>query len=424
MTFTTLEFLRASRARGLEDRASGSSLHAWSVECACCRPRAGGRLTLRLREDYRDGPARVSCLNGCSEAAILSAVGLGDRLLSGSLLLAPVAAEQDGRRRTLLPYDVDRMALTVPPAVPWLMRPLLARGSMTLLSGQPKAGKSMLGTRLAAGIGNGTSVLGMECEQGTALIIDGENGELVAHQRIHGLGIKPGTLSYHGTNGFSLRASLWEVEEVVAARRPDLVVFDAFRSLTPDEEENDSGTVEAIIGRLRTLARTYPCAVLLLHHFAKAGGPRGSSAFEAAVDNVFDLLRDAQDPTRRRRVLVNRACRIAPEADPIWFTINGEGDGRVDLEAVDPPAKASTARSGPPALEARFVRLLSQHGELQRAELCERAGVAADDGYVSRVLTDAVRSGRLLRPGRGRYAVPASGRSSLPPSAIGGGREG
>jgi len=59
-------------------------------------------------------------------------------------------------------------------------------------------------------------------------------------------------------------------------------------------------------------------------------------------------------------------------------------------------------------------------GELQRAELCERAGVTADDGYASRILTQAVRSGRLLRTGRGRYALPAADRSSLPPSAIGG----
>lgn len=419
MTVTALEFLRASRALGLRDRASESSRHVWSVECVCCGSRAGGRLTVRLTELYDDGPARISCLNGCSREAILGALGLDERAASGSLLM-PVTAELDGRRRTLVPYDVDGMLATVPPPVPWLHRPLLARESVTLLAGQPKTGKSMLGMQLAAGIGAGTPVLGLPCERGTALIIDGENALRIVHERIHRLGIKAGTLSYHGTAGFSLRASLWEVEELVAVRRPDLVVFDSFRSLTPDEEENDSGTVEAIIGPLRTLACRYSCAVLLLHHFAKAGGPRGSSAFGAAVDNAFDLLRDEKDPTRRRRVLINRACRIAPEADPIWFDIRG-GDGeRVTLAAVDPPRKATSASGGPSQLEARFVRLLTQHGELRRAELCERAGVSADDGYVSRVLSQAVSSGRVLRTGRGRYAVPVADRSSLPPSAIGG----
>jgi hypothetical protein len=419
VTVTALSFLRASRARGLKDRASESSRHAWMVECLCCRSRACGRLTVRLTEPYDDGPARISCLNGCSREAILGALGLGERSASGSLL-TPVTAELDGRRRTLVPYDVDGMLATPPPPVPWLHRPLLARESVTLLAGQPKTGKSMLGMQLAAGIGNGTPVLGLPCERGTALIIDGENGPRIVHERIHRLGIKPGTLGYHGTAGFSLRASLCEVEELVAARRPDLVVFDSYRSLTPDEEENDSGTVEAIIGPLRTLACRYPCAVLLLHHFAKTGGPRGSSAFGAAVDNAFDLLRDEKDPTRRRRVLINRACRIASEADPIWFDIRGGDDERVTLEAVDPPRQATSANSGPSQLEARFVRLLAQHGELQRAELCERAGVSADDGYVSRVLSQGVRSGRLLKPGRGRYAAPGTDRASLPPSAIGG----
>jgi len=421
MTVTALAFLRASRARGLKDRASESSRHVWMVECVCCRPRAGGRLTVRLTEPYDDGPARISCLNGCSREAILDALGLGEHASVSPLV--PAAAERD-RRRTLVPYDVESMLVTAPPPVPWLHRPLLARGSVTLLAGAPKTGKSMLGLKLAVGIGHGTPVLGLACEPGTALIIDGENAPRIVHERVHRLGIKPGTLSYHGTDGFSLRSSLWEVEELVAARRPDFVLFDAFRSLRPDEEENDSGTVEGIIGPMRTLACRYPCAVLLVHHFAKTGGPRGSSAFGAAVDNAFDLLRDERDPTRRRRVLINRACRIAPEADPIWFDIQGGEDEEIALEAVDPPRKAKAASGAPSQLEARLIGLLDQHGELRRAELCERAGVSPDDGYVSRVLSQAVRASRIVQPSRGRYALPGRNGSSLPPSAVGGEEEG
>lgn len=209
MTFTTLEFLRASRARGLEDRASASSLHVWMVECACCRPRAGGRLTLRLTEDYRDGPARVSCLNGCSEAAILSALGLGEHASSGSLL-APLAAESgESRRRTLRFYDVDTMLRTQPPPIPWLLPGILARGTLTLLAGQPKTGKSMLGLRFAAAIGHGASVLGRQCEQGRALIIDGENGEEIAHRRASG---RPddGALVFPGIDGRTVTREAWK----------------------------------------------------------------------------------------------------------------------------------------------------------------------------------------------------------------------
>jgi hypothetical protein len=416
---TVPQALKAFAAHGIETRPDERGALAWDAECGVCGHLSDATWPVRITEAWPGGPARVRCISGCDERAILAAVGLGDALAGSPVLPAPVELG-DSRRRALRFYDVDGMLGTVPPPIPWLLPRVLARGTLTLLAGQPKTGKSMLGLRIAAAIGQGAMVLGRQCEQGRVLIIDGENGKEIAHRRVRAFGVKPGTVSYAGTEGFSLRESLWEIEEYIAAFRPALVVLDAFRSLTPGEEENDSGAVEAALAPLRTLARRYKCAVLLLHHFAKAGGPRGSSAFGAAVDNTFHLLRDERDPTRQRRTLTNPECRFAPEAAPISFAISEGDDGSVTLEAVEPPPTTSIARSGPPALEARFVRLLTEHGELSRAELCERAGVSADDGYVSRILTDAVRSGRLLRPGRGRYGLPAPDRSSLPPSAIGG----
>jgi hypothetical protein len=149
--------------------------------------------------------------------------------------------------------------------------------------------------------------------------------------------------------------------------------------------------------------------------------PRGSSAFGAAVDNSLHLLRDERDPTRQRRLLLNPECRFAPEADPLAFTIEGQG-ADLALEVAELPRKTKAPRSGPSQLEVRLTRLLSEHGELRRADLCKLAGVPTDDGYTSRVLTEAVNARRFLRTGRGRYALPAG--SSLPPSAIGGEEEG
>lgn len=419
MSATVPQALAAFAAHGFDTRPDERGALAWDAECSVCGDLSDGLWPVRITEVWPGGPARLRCITGCDERAMLAAVGLRD-VLAGSPVLPAPAELGESRRRTLRFYDVDAMLRTEPPPIPWLLPGILARGTLTLLAGQPKTGKSMLGLRFAAAIGHGATVLGRQCEQGRALIIDGENGEEIAHRRVQAFGVKPGTVSYAGTEGFSLGESLWEIEEYIAARRPDLVVIDSFRSLTPGVEENDSGAVEAVLALLRTLARRYGCAVLLLHHFAKAGGPRGSSAFGAAVDNTFHLLRDERDPTRQRRTLTNPECRFAPEADPISFAISEGEDGRVTLEAVEPPPRASTERSGPPALEARFVRLLAQHGELQRAELCDLAGVSANDGYASRVLSQAVRAGRLLQPGRGRYALPGSDRSSLPPSAIGG----
>src|SRR5438105_15332889 len=74
-----------------------------------------------------------------------------------------------------------------PPPVAWLIEGLCARGALSLLAGQPKAGKSLFGLALAGGVAAGGRVAGIACQPGSALVVDAENGAAEIHRRLWAL---------------------------------------------------------------------------------------------------------------------------------------------------------------------------------------------------------------------------------------------
>src|SRR5207302_1172861 len=83
--------------------------------------------------------------------------------------------------------DVEAMRRRRPAPVAWLVEGLAARGALSLLAGQPKAGKSLFALALAGGVAAGERVAGVACRPGRALIVDAENSEAEIHRRLFGL---------------------------------------------------------------------------------------------------------------------------------------------------------------------------------------------------------------------------------------------
>jgi hypothetical protein len=131
-------------------------------------------------------------------------------------------------------------------------------------------------------------------------IIDAENGRYEIHRRVKSLGLPSEGVELHEPEGFDLRHDLADLERVLEADRPDLLVLDAYRSLWGGEE-NDSREVAAVLDPLRNLVRRFDVGALLLHHSGKGnGGYRGSSAIGASAELGFTLARDPGDPESRR----------------------------------------------------------------------------------------------------------------------------
>lgn len=318
-------------------------------------------------------------------------------------------------RPKLRTLDVERMLATEPPPIPWIAEPLLVRGTVTMLVGREGQGKSMLALVLAAAIGHGDTVAGIDCRPGRVLMIDAENGEAEIHRRVRRLGVKPGTLVYVEAERFDLRADLRDVEPLLAHHRPDVLVLDSLRSLAPDLDENDSGPVEAVLGPLRGLSRRHGCATLVLHHAGKASKSyRGSTAIGAAVELGFTLARDGDDP--HRRTLTCWKSRPAPEPPPRTLILQAR-DGRIAIAAAAPATRAP-AGSRTDELADRLAAILAERGVLAWGKLAALAEVEPESGTAKRARRRAIDDGKLAAHGRGLYGPPQG--STVGPAPVGG----
>jgi SpoVK/Ycf46/Vps4 family AAA+-type ATPase len=255
----------------------------------------------------------------------------------------PARHEGKGARHTqtttpkLRVLDIEHMLSTEPPPVPWVVEPLFVAGCVTMIAGREGTGKSMLALALAAAIGHGSSIAGMDCQPGMVLYVDAENGEREAHRRVRGLGVKSGTLSYYEAQGFNLATDIALLDGLVDKHKPSVLILDSLRSLAPGLDENDSKQAEAAVRPVSRLAQATGLPVGLLHHAGKNGHEyRGSTAIGAAVELGFTLSRHEEDPdVRTRRKLACWKSRPAPEAESRWLSLDAS-DGRVLIGEAEP----------------------------------------------------------------------------------------
>jgi len=331
--------------------------------------------------------------------------------------LPDLAKLSGGKLRRL---NVGLMVAEPPPAVPWVVEGLAVEGALTLLTGKPGEGKSLLATALAAGVAQGETVAGLACRLGRALVFDAENGKREIHRRVHTLGLPDHGVEVVEVDGWSLATGLDVLEQALACYCPSLLVLDSFRSLWPGGEENDSGAVAAVLDPLRNLIRRHDAAALLLHHSPKAGGEyRGSSGIAAAVELGFLLSRVVDDPEADRRSLSCFKCRPAPEPDRHWLCLAAER-GLVLIDKATPPDEQQPPERKRDLLAPTLLAVVEQadNGPTSLADLCRAVGRSPKDSSVRRVLSDLQKNGEIEKTPAG-YVRSTKRHGVTVPVAIG-----
>jgi hypothetical protein len=209
-----------------------------------------------------------------------------------------------GLRLQPKPFSYLRLLLREPE---WLWRGFLARGSLTLLSGQPFVGKSTLVSGLLRAMAVGEPFLGQPTQPATALLVNeedetqlGERAELFKLFELHHQ-----YLARRETVRCDWPTLIEQATQAALEADHRLLVIDTFPGLAglSEKQENDAG---AIGERLRPLqqAAAADLSVLFLHHMNAFGQPRGSSAFRGTVDISARLLRSGK----------NRAFRLETQS--------------------------------------------------------------------------------------------------------------
>jgi archaellum biogenesis ATPase FlaH len=186
------------------------------------------------------------------------------------------------------------------PDVDFIVRDILPRGNVVLVTGDPGCGKSFFMLRMGVSIAMGTEFLGCACEATPVLIIDKENPIQLQRQRLRILagGPVPGLKIWGGwlpdpppmlDDARLLR---------IARQERPVIVFDSLVRFH-DVDENSASEMRHVMAHVRRLA-VAGATVILLHHKPKSDESlyRGSSDILAAVDMAFIL--EMEKPGRLR----------------------------------------------------------------------------------------------------------------------------
>jgi AAA domain-containing protein len=317
--------------------------------------------------------------------------------------------EGQERHGTLRLLDVQAMRRQPPPRVPWIVPGLLARGMLTLLTGEAGEGKSLIALAIAAALESQDDFGHLPVEAARTLIVDAENGEHELHRRIDLMGISGTRVEIAATDGFDLARDHGNLADLVEDVGPDLVILDSFRSLWPSGNENDSGEATDVLAGIRSILHDVNAAGLLLHHLPKSsaaygrtssGDYRGASAIRATVDLAFRLERASGDPESGRRKLQCFKSRPAATPDPMWLRL----DEHARVEAAAPyQSKKASPRTD--ELQRRLLPALAGHGPMTLTELARQLGEKPDNRTLRTALERESGRGAIEQTSDGLWAA-------------------
>lgn len=343
----------------------------------------------------------------------------------------PVAAEHIPIPEThvmpTLTFDLrpmDQLADPDDPTGPtrWLWDGYLARGNLTLLTSQWKAGKTTLIAGLLRAMAAGGPFLGRPAAPGRAVVVSEESPDHWA-ERVRAVPVGPHARLV--SRPFPLRPTLeqWfelvaRVEAVSAPEPVDLLVVDTLAAFLPGRTDSDPVAVLDFLAPLRLLSKS-GAAVLVLHHPRKKAAEEGSAArgsgpLLGAVDVVLELHRVSQLPTdanRRRLVGRSRLAGTPPALAYEWTP------GTADFRAVDDVADVRFRENWDQVAGALGAGPRT-HREVLAGWPADRPPPSAPQLY--EWLGRAVRDGRAVRTGAGtktnpfRFALPSERRNGLP----------
>jgi hypothetical protein len=364
----------------------------------------------------------------------------------------PIAAE-DAPDFDASPTAQTLAASTIHPARwEWLWPGRIPLGTLTLFSGDPKLGKSLAALSLIAALSRGGPLPGGDGDApvvapcGSALLLSAEDDpartivpRLIAAgadlDRVHLLaamrdpdfggyaggasgyvpaGERMPTLSPDDLRGIERRA--------LALGDCRLIVFDPVSAYVGGPGLD----VRRVLTPLRQIAERLEAAVLLITHHNKWGGSgtsgkhrvMGSISYVGVCRADFLFLADPDDPTGRRRLMLDNGGNLAAGQPGLVYVIQGKDDDAyvewlpetIDLDADAALARAATAgkigATGKTARRRECEGWLRGHlaGGPKPAKECEQA--ALEGGFTRSVVAAArvALAVRCVRSGFGKGA--------------------
>ena len=262
------------------------------------------------------------------------------------------------------------------PVRPWLVRDMIPLRTVTMLSGDGGAGKSLVAQQLAVAVATESEWLGTLPEAGSVVYVSAEDDEDEVHRRLaditassDGIALadlgrlhiavlagKDAVLAMpDGRSEMTAATPLWAaLVDKVRAIRPRLLIIDNLADAFAGNE-NSRPQARQFVGMLRGLAIECEMAVLIIAHPSLTGlssgsGTSGSTAWSNSVRARLYLDRaksdqgDEPDPDLRiLRVMKANYAATGAEIRMRWqagrFKIEAGGAGAFDRIALEAKAE-------------------------------------------------------------------------------------
>ncbi len=330
------------------------------------------------------------------------------RVTRAETFLSP-AHKSEGAGETKFISAAD-LASRAPEAVPWLVKPWVVLGGITMVSGKAKlAGKTTWTLHLVRAVLEGGEFLGEPATQGPVVYLTEERTSsfVAALRRAHLADHRDLMIRKYRPGGVWMevvRDAVGEAQRIGAR----LIVVDTlpvFAGLAGDNENAAGYAREA----LDPLSGLNDLAVVVNFHDRKSGGDpgdatRGSSAFAGAVDIIADLRRLGGNGQERRREIVavgrfdDTPDRVIVELSDDGYRLLGDAGAVARKDAKD---------------SIREALALDRH--MTEKQLAEELGDRVKKTTLGDTLREMLDTGEVARQGQGKKGSPY--RYFLSPSA-------
>ncbi len=288
----------------------------------------------------------------------------------------------------------------------WVWPGYIAESSITLLTGQWKAGKTTLLTHLLRDVYGGSGLVDSSIEK-PILYISEESPSMWSHRREkHNLDPRILFLKRESFQRLNPKGWMELIETTVSqCNQTDaaLVIIDTLAGLWPVTNENDAAEVGETIAPLRDITET-GAGLLLVHHPRKGessnfNASRGSGALPSFVDVIVEMKRmTGDDPkdTRRTLTAIGRHDNIPDE-----MVIDLTESGYVLLGDRVQVGKADDADT----LEG-IIREIGGDAEVEQIRERWPSKPRIGKGRLANLLKSGSEQGRWRRTGKGVKCDP------------------
>lgn len=237
-----------------------------------------------------------------------------------------------------------------PEAITWLWPGRFPLGKLSIISGDPGLGKSLVTLAITAAVSRGEA---WPCREGAApagdvVLISAEDDPAdTIRPRLEAAGADLTRVHVVQavripTDDGSIVRKPWDFNDLVALgelldRLPEcrLVIVDPVSAYLAGTDSHKNADVRALLTPLAELAASHKVAILAVSHLNKSAGPAmyrtsGSLAFVAAARAAYAVAKDKDDPDRR--LVLPIKCNLSPDSTGLAYRIGTAESGAPIIE--------------------------------------------------------------------------------------------